>query len=139
MEKKNKIILIVSIIIILASILFSILMLTKKDEEEPFTIEGINLPENKDILKDAKVNELDITDISLLTREGISSYKATISNNTDKDINISNLYAVFYQDTEEIKILALKDAVIKSNNSTFISISSETDLSNITKIEYVIE
>ena len=138
MEKKNKIILIVSIIVIIGSITLSVLTLTKK-EEEPFTIEGINLPENKEILKDAKVDELDIIDVSLITREDISSYKATVANNTDKDITINNLYVVFHQDEEEIKILALKNATIKSKTSTFISIASEIDLSKATKIEYVIE
>ena len=51
MENKKKIILIVSIIIILASIATSIFLLTKKDKEEPFTIEGINIAENKEVLK----------------------------------------------------------------------------------------
>ena len=139
MEKKNKIILIASIIIIITSIIVSILMLTKKDNDTPPVIEGINLPQDKDILKDAKLNELDITDVSLLTREGISSYKSLITNNTDKDITISNLYVVFHQNKEKIEVLALKDIKLKPSDSTYIKITSETNLSKTTKIEYIMK
>lgn len=139
MEKKNKIILVVSILVILASIITSIFLLTKKDPEEPPVIEGINLPRNKDVLKDNKVNELDITNVSLITRDGISTYKATISNNTNKDITINNLYVNFHHDNDETKTLTLKETTLKSNNSTYINITSETDLSNTTKIEYIVK
>lgn len=140
MEKKNKIILIVSIIIILGSVVACVLKLTKKEEEKPtHVIEGIKLPENKDILEDAKVNELDITDIYLLNREDVSSYKAKVSNNTDKDITVSNLYVVFYEGEDKTEILALSNVIIKANNQTYINITSETDLSKTTKIEYIVK
>ena len=139
MENKNKIIIVVSIIVIISSVAVSLLMLTKEEQKEPLTIEGINLPENKDILKDSKVDELDITEVSLLTREEISSYKAKVSNSTNEDITINKLYVVFYLPKETIKIPALSNITIKSNNNTYINISSETDLSKTTKIEYVME
>lgn len=139
MENKKKLILIGSIVVILVSITSIIYMLTRKEEEPTYTIDGIDLVEKKDILNDRVVSNLDITNVSLLTRNGISSYKATISNNTDEDITISNLYVVFYQEEEKIKMLALSDTIIKVNNMTYIGITSETDLSKTTKIEYVLE
>ncbi|MBQ2873473.1 MAG: hypothetical protein IJE89_05690 [Bacilli bacterium] len=139
MEKKKKIILIISVIVIIISIIMSILLLTSKDKEEPFTIDGIDLVENKDILKDKEVNNLNITDVSLLTRDGISTYRAMVSNNTNVDIKINKLYVKFYLDSEEIEIVVLNNTTLKSNGSTYISVTSETDLSKVKRIEYVME
>ena len=138
---KKKVTLIVSILVIILSVILSILIITnKEDEEKPSNvINGITLPETKDILKDTTVENLKITNISLLTRDGMSTYKAQVVNETDKDINIDSLYVIFYEGEEQKKIPALKDSIVKANDKTYINISFETDLSKTTKIEYVIE
>lgn len=136
---KKKILLIGSIVIILASVIASIYIISTKEEEPEYTIDGIDLPENKNILKDSTVENLKITSASLLTRDGISTYTAQVSNNTETNIDIDSLYVVFYEGEKENKILALKDSTITANNKTYINITSETDLSKTTKIEYVLE
>ena len=137
---KKKVTVVVSILVIILSVVLSILIITNKKEEEPSNqIDGITLPETKDLLKDTTVENLKITNISLLTRDGKSTYKAQVVNDTDEDIEIDSLYVIFYEGENQKKIPALKYSKIAANNKTYISISSESDLSKTEKIEYVIE
>ena len=102
---KKKIILIVSILVIILSVILSILIITNKKETKPSNvINGITVPEVKDILKDANVENLKITNISLLTREGKSNYKALVVNETNKDISIDSLYIIFYEGNNQKKL-----------------------------------
>lgn len=55
-----------------------------------------------------------ITNISLLTRDGISTYKAEVTNTTKEDLNIDKLYVIFYENDIENKVLALSNVNIKS-------------------------
>ena len=137
---KKKVTLIVSILVIVLSVALSILIMTNKEEEKTSnTIEGITIPETKDILKDSTVENLKITNVSLLTREGKSTYKAEVVNETNEDISIDSLYVIFYEGENIKKIPALKYSKVKANDKTYISISLETDMSKTTKIEYIIE
>lgn len=137
---KKKLIMIGSVTAIIVSVVAIIFLVTKKDTESEYKIDGIDLPENKEILKDQTIaDDIEITNISLLTRDGISSYKATIKNTSDKDIKIKTLYVIFYENDIENKTLALYDTNLVSQKEQYISIKSETDLSNTTKIEYVLE
>ena len=70
-KKKILIISVIGAIIIAAIIIF--IIISNKEPQEEFTIDGINLPVNKDILKETTVDNLKIKDIFLLTREEISS------------------------------------------------------------------
>ena len=107
---KKKIIVIVSLIaIIAASIITNIYILSNQEKDNEFKIDGITSTENKDILKDTKVGNLDITNITLFNNNGTSVYKAKISNNTNKDININKLYVVFSENEKENKKLALSN------------------------------
>lgn len=136
---KKKLLTIGSIIVIIVSIIAIIVLVVNKDKEEEFTIDGINLPTNKEILKESTIDNLKITDISLLTRDGISTYKATVTNESDEDIDINALYVIFYEGDTENKTLALYDTKISSKEEKYINITSELDLTNTTKIEYVLE
>ena len=136
---KKKILLIGSIIVIIVSVIASILLVMKKEPVNEFKIDGIDLPQNKEILKDTTIKELDITNVSLLIREGISSYSAKITNNTNKEIKIDNIYVTFIENEKENKILALKNRTLKPEEYTYIKITSESDLSKTTKIEYTLE
>lgn len=136
---KKKLIIIGAIVAVLLSVAVVIYASQKEETEPEFTIDGINLPTNKDILKDTTVNNLKITKASLLTRDGISSFTATLTNDTERTAKINKLYVVFYEGDTENKTLALYDTQLLSGKETFINITSETDLTNVTKIEYVIE
>jgi len=136
---KKKILISCFILIILASIGISIYIVTKKEKEPEFTIDGIGLPENKDILKDATVGELKVTNASIVIRENTSTYTATVSNNTNKSIDINQLYIVFYEGELKTNSIALYNTTINANEEKRISITTEKDLTNITKIEYVLK
>lgn len=138
--KNKKIIIIVCLaLVILLAIGVSIYILTNKPEENKFKIDGIDVAENKDILKDTTVENLEITNISLLIRDGISTYSAQINNPTENDIAIDKLYVTFYEDDKENKLLALSNASIKTKGKAYINVTSESDLSKTTKITYSIE
>lgn len=137
--KNKKILIICLIIIILISIITNIYILSNKPVKDEPTIEGINKPENKEILKDASVEGLKITNISLLTRNGISSYKAEVTNITNSKIDINKLYIIFHEEEKENKTLALYNISIEPNEKAHINITSEKDLSKTTKITYTIE
>ena len=138
--KNKKVLIICLTIIILSSLVTSIYLITKDKEEKPTnTLDGIDLVINEDILKDATIKNLLVTDVSLFTRDGISSYKAKVTNNSNTNTTISKLYVVFHVNNEQEKILALNNIKLNAQESKFINITSETNLSNTTKIEYLLE
>lgn len=134
---KKKILLIVSIVLIIASIVVSVILLVNKPEEEEFKIEGIDLPKNQEILKDVSLDGIEITNVSLLTREGMSTYKALLTNETENDISAKILNITFYEDEEERTVT--KNITLTAGSSMYINIESEIDLSKTTKIEYILE
>ena len=138
---KNKKVLIVCLVfIIVASIITNIYIVTNKNNEiEDNQIEGIDTANNQEILKDTTQDGLKITNISLLTRDGISTYKAEVTNITKEDLNIDKLYVIFYENDIENKVLALSNVNIKSGEKTNINITSEDNLSNTTSIKYLID
>ena len=138
--KNKKILIACLVVIILASVITIIYMLTNNKEETPDSkIEDFETVQNDSILNDATVENLKITNVSLLTRDSISSFKAQVLNETSESINIDKLYVVFYENETENKILVLSDITIPANDKTYINMTSETDLSKTTKIEYVLE
>lgn len=136
---KKKILIICLITIIVVSIITNVYILLNRPTENKFQIDGINTAENKDILKDAELEGFKITNASLLTRDGISTYKAQITNNSDETLTISKLYVNFYENDTENKTLGLANVTLKPGNTTYINITSETDLTKTTKITYTIE
>lgn len=137
---KNKVLVIIClIIIIVASIITNIYILSNKEETENTENNGIKTVENKELLEDTKIENLDLTNISIITRDNISTYNAKITNNTSNEIIIDKLYVIFYENEIENKILASSNLKLEPNTNKTINIISETDLTKITKIEYVIE
>ena len=96
MTKKNnkeiniKKIILISIIVIafIVSIVFIFLTVNTKKENKEFKINGIEVTKNKDILKDTKIEDLDITNQILYNRDNQSTFSAIIINNTENDCNI---------------------------------------------------
>lgn len=138
--KNKKVLVIGSIVIILVCVAAVIyLLVTSNDKPQNTGIEGINLAENKEILEDKTINNFKITNVSLLTRDGISSYKAWVVNESNTDVKINKLYVIFQENETETKLLALNNATINANGKTYITVTSDRDLTKTTKIEYILE
>ena len=138
-NKKQIILIIVSIIALIGTILFIIMTVKGKKEPEEFKIDGIDIIKNKEIVKDTKVDSLDITDQILYNKDGISTFNGVINNNTNEDFYVKNLYVVFTTNKEEEKLLILTDTTIKANDIRIIDVSFDKDMLDITKIDYIIE
>ena len=138
MDKKKKIIIGLGILF-LVSLVLLVISVVNKPEEEEFKIDGITLPENKEILKDKTIGDIKITNVSLLTKDGVSTFKARVYNNSDNDITIEKLTVVLSLDNEEKRVEILRNAKIASLEFTYVNITSQIDLSKVNKIEYVLE
>lgn len=146
MSKKNneeinrKKILLLSIIVIafIISIIFIVLTINKNNNKEEFKIEGIEVTKNKDIIKDTKVDILDITNQILYNRNKESIFSGIINNNTEKDLYIKELYIIFKNKQDDQKVLIVKDTTIKNNDKLPFEVSFDTNELNTTKIDYEI-
>lgn len=134
-------IILISIIVLAISgtITFLVLTFNNNEEKEEFKIEGIDIASNKDILKDTKVDTLEVTNQVLYNRDNMSNYSAIIKNDNTTDYNIKSLYVVFTVNDETIKMLATEDSTIKANNQKIINISFDKDILSTTKIEFIME
>ena len=137
--KNKKILIIASIIAILLSIGVVIYAVTKPKKEYEFTIDNMTLPTSKDIIKDTQIGGLKITNIAIITSDGMSTFNATVVNEKKENIIINRLYIIFYEGDIEYPKLALYDTHISAGKEAYINITSETDLTNITNIEYILE
>ncbi len=137
--KKKKLLIIGSIIAIVLSIALVIYIALKPKENNEFKIEGMSLPTNKDILADKTIGDLKITNVSIITRENISTFYAKISNETERNILVNKLYVVFYEGDLETKTLVLHNTHVYADKETTINIASEKNLNNVTKIDYILE
>lgn len=138
-DKKRIILIAVAIIAFIGSIVFIILTINRDDKEEEFKIEGIDFTENENILKDTKVDTLDITNQILYNKNEISTFSAIIKNNNDTDYIIKELYAIFSINKETKKVLVAKNMTIKSQDEQIINISFDQDMLKTTKIEYELD
>lgn len=138
-DKKRIILIVVAIIAFIGSIVFIILTINRDDKEEEFKIEGIDFTENENILKDTKVDTLDITNQILYNRNEVSTFSAIIKNNNDTDYTIKELYAIFSINKETKKVLVAKNMTIKSQDEQIINISFDQDMLKTTKIEYELD
>lgn len=137
--KKKKLLIIGSIIAIVLSIALVIYIALKPKENNEFKIEGTSLPTNKEILADTTIGDLKITNVSIITRENVSSFYAKVSNETERNILVNKLYVVFYEGDLETKTLVLYNTHIYADKETTINITSEKNLNNVTKIDYILE
>ena len=134
----NKIKIIILSLIIIVAIGFSIFSFTnkKRNNNEP-KIDGLDVIGNKELLKDTIFGELDITNQVLYTMDGLSTYSAVVTNNSDIGLfKVDNMYVVFTLGDEEIEALALSETSLKSGESLNININFDRDLSKVTKITF---
>mgnify|MGYP003292889190 CR=1 FL=1 len=89
------------------------------------------------VLKDKKIGDILISNVLLYTENNKSKYSATVTNKSDKDVDV-NLAIVFYENEIKTEINPM-DKVLKAKGKTNIEIIFEIDLTKITKIEYVLK
>ena len=135
-DKKRVILIAVAIIAFIGSIVFIILTINREDKQEEFKIEGIDFTKNENILKDTKVDTLDITNQILYNKNEVSTFSAIIKNNNNTDYTIKELYAIFSINKETQKVLVAKNMKIKSQDEQIINITFDQDMLKTTKIEY---
>lgn len=139
-DNKRIVLIVIAVIAFIGAIIFAIMTINKSNKKaEEFKIDGIDIIKNKDILKDTKVDTLDITNQVLYNKNDSSSFSAIINNNNDTDYYIKELYVVFNIGEEKKKILVTRDTTIKANDKKVIDISFDSDMLNVTKIDYMIE
>ena len=127
---KKKILFIIGLVLIV--ILGIIAINISKKNKEPEPVDTLN----ENILKDTTVDGLRITNQAVITRDGISTYTANITNETSETKYIDEFYITFTVDGKEISTLAIKDTNITSNQTLPISLMYDEDISKATKVEY---
>ena len=129
---KKKIIFIAGIVLIVILGIVAINIAKKNNKNE--VIDKLN----ESILKDTTVEGLKITNQSVITRDGLSTYMANITNETSETKHIDYLYIIFTLNNEEINALALRNVDIGPDSKTPIVINYDRDISKATKINYEI-
>ena len=90
MGKKKTLIIVLGLLLVISIIVF-VISLVNKPSEEDYNIEGIELPQYKEILKDKTMGDFKLTDISLITVDGMSTYKAKLHNNSSETLAVKKL------------------------------------------------
>ena len=134
---KNRISIVILSLIIIFSIAFSIYTLTnrKKITEEEF--DG-NIT-HQELLANKEIDGLNIINQTMYVRDGVSTYGAIVTNNTDSDKIINNLIIIFTVNGEKIETIALKDAELKAGRDTLINVTFDKDVSEVTAIDFILE
>lgn len=136
---KTIILIVVSLLCLIGAVFLIKLTLKPKKTKDNFEIDGIKITENTDIIKDTKVDELDVIDQVLYTTNNKSVFNATLKNNTEKDIKVNKLYVIFTINKKEEKVILIDNGEIKKQTTFPINITFDRDVLNTTKIEYVLE
>ena len=138
-DKKRKMIIIIGCVtIILISVIVSVKTILNANKEEPI-INKESDAVHQDVLNDAKVGNLTITNAMLTVDNGMSNFVATVINNTNKTTHFNHLYAVFVIDGNTQKISCIEDVTLEKGQKEYIYITFDTDISEVTKIEYEID
>ena len=127
---KKKLLFIVGIILIV--ILGIIAINISKKNKEPEVIDELN----ENVLKDTVIDGISITDQSVITRDGLSTFMANVTNKGSDTIHIDNLYIFFTIDGEKIEALAMSNEDINANQTVPISLVFDRDISKATAVDY---
>lgn len=121
------------LIIIAACVIFSVYTIAKSKKGN-----NVELTENE-VLKDATVGDLTFTKGEIYTSDGTSNFRVIVTNKGDKEFHINKLFVSFTVDGSTQKIQSLSDTTLKANESKVIKIVLDSDVSEATKIEYIVE
>ena len=131
---KKKILFIIGIVLIVILGIIAINIGKKSSNTEPPKTDNLN----ESILKDTTVENLSITNQSVVTRDGLSTYMANLENMASETKHIDYLYITFTINNEENNVLALKDTDLEPNGKLPIIINFDADISKASKVTYEI-
>lgn len=135
---KQKLLIGVLLLIILGCVITSIVVIKNNNQEEE-VIDNFSNINNQEVLKNAEVEGLTISNPILSAGENMSTFKAIVTNSTDKLVEFEKLYITFTTENGDIEVIGLSNVKIKTNDKEYINVSIDQDLTNVTKIEYRIE
>ncbi len=114
--------------------------LLKKNDSKLEEQKGYKTNTNANIIKDQTIEDLKFTNTSLQYKEGISTLRVEITNQSNEDRNITELKAHIY-DKDKNEIVTLKAFLgekLKSKESKKIEITYAEDLTDAESLEYEI-
>ena len=97
---------------------------------------------NNNIVGDVTIGDYKISNVSLVYKNGVSTLKVTVSNNSNetKTIKAFNITFKTKDDIEIIKLdTALSNVSIDANSSLDVSTTTDIDLSDAESVVYTIE
>jgi len=127
---KKKILFIVGIVLIVILGIVAIII-GKNNKKVPVEVDNLN----DNVLKDTEVAGLKITDQSVITRSGLSTYMANVASAKGSK-HIDKLYIIFTVGNENIEVLAIDDITFEAGDIIPIGIDFDRDISKATKIEF---
>ncbi|MBQ9854396.1 MAG: hypothetical protein IJO57_05135 [Bacilli bacterium] len=138
MNKKKLIPVLVLLLLLSVSLILYTFLKDDKDNDEP-QIDGLDIISKDGVTDSRKVGDLSISNVSYSIRDGITTFYAVVTNDSVETYNIKSLHVLFkYNDGSEEKILAIRDILLNSNDTTNISIDLESNNSDISSIDYLL-
>ena len=128
MVKENKKILLLLLIIII--IILMVILIPKADK--PKQKRDIYYHEEAGIVKDEEYKGIEFTNISMSTEKGYTTFKATVTNKSDKDIETENVYINLKDKNNKVivKLLGFIPDGLKKGESKKINSSIKGDYKN---------
>lgn len=155
-SKFKKIIIAIPVIIIIIVLIICFKILSKKDidnienSENEFVLynstitdyvkqseDGTKINISPKINQDMKLKELDIKNIQLTCKNGITTLLADVSNNTNKDIEMKNINIKFLdENNKEIRTVSGYIPALKIGETTKLNVSMSSNLIIAYDIEF---
>lgn len=102
--------------------------------------EDTKVIESAGVTEDKNVGVFQFTNASLVWKDNKWSLEVTVTNTSDVNQKLSYFVVEFYaEDTLVTSVNSLSDSTIKAHEATSLHITSNEDLSNITKVNYKVE
>lgn len=134
--KEKKLLIAVAILIIVFALTF-IYMKKTKNNEKKYDMNN-NYITNEALNKDYEIDGIKITNIALYSDENESKFTGLITNNTDHDLNISDLTVIFSDkdDNTLLEGIVLYKTKLLKNGSQYINLKGDIDSKKIANIKF---
>ena len=112
----------------------------KKTDKKEKTKENKIVIDKKDVVKEQEIDGIKISNVNLNVIDGLSTYTATVTNTTDKNISIEDI-DIIIKDKEEkelVSMLGYIGGTIKPNDKKEIISTTDLDLNDANSIIYKI-
>ena len=136
MDKKQKILVAIMIVIILACVALSIFIVYKHNKNKTENKDTGNFVVASELTKEETIDDIKISDISILKGDDVSSYIANVTNTKNEAKTVKTLYVNFYFVDTVFSSLLLENEELAANESRNIQLSIDRDLSQCYKITY---